>query len=177
MNNPNNMTRSQLTSLPVYFDRYINMTDDVTVVDALEKSLVELENMPIQTWEKLGDKVYAANKWTVKDILQHLIDCERVFAYRATAFVRGQQEVLSFDEDLFAKNAMANERTLENLLEESIALRKSNILLFKSFNDDMLQREGQGIKGLYSVAAVGFIIAGHQRWHNKILEERYYPLI
>ena len=171
------MTRSQLTSLPEYFDRYINKTDDVDVLTALQTSVTELENAPIEKWNALGDRVYAEGKWTVKDILQHLIDTERVFAYRATAFARGDKNVMPFDEEAYAKNAKATERSLENLLEESIHLRKSTIYLYQSFSQEMLDRTGKSFKGEYSVHAMGYIFAGHQRWHFGILEERYFPLL
>jgi DinB superfamily len=171
------MTRSQLNPMPEYFDRYINLTDDVEIAAALQISLQELQQAPVEKWTALGEKVYAPGKWTVKDVLQHLIDTERVFSYRATAFSRGERDVMSFDEELYGKNANANARTIANLLEEAICLRQSCIHLYKSFSNGMLLRTGNGFKGPYSVASIGFIIAGHQRWHLKILEEKYYPLL
>ncbi len=171
------MTRSQLTNLPEYFDRYINKTDDVDVLTALQTSVTELENVPLEKWKALGNRVYAEGKWTVKDILQHLIDTERVFVYRATAFARGDKEVKPFDEEMYAKNAKATQRSLEDLLEESIHLRKSTIYLYKSFNEEMLNRTGKSFKGDYSVHAIGYIFAGHQRWHFGILKERYFPML
>jgi DinB superfamily len=175
--NNTTMTRSQLYPLPEYFDRYITLNDDVTLAEALQTSLQELENAPIEKWQQLGHAVYAPGKWTVKDMLQHLTDTERVFVYRATAFARGQKEVLPFDEELFAKNANASARTLEHIIEEAIAVRKATIYLYQSFTADMINAIGNGVKGEYSVHAIGYIIAGHQRWHVKILEERYYPLL
>jgi len=171
------MIRSQINPMPEYFDRYINMADDVDVVTAIATSIEELRNLPIEKWKQLGDKVYAPGKWTAKDILQHLIDTERVFSYRATAFARGENKVMPFDEELYGKNADANSREIENLLEEAISLRTSFLYLYKSFNDNMLDAKGIGFKGEYSVGSIGFIIAGHQRWHLKILEEKYFPLI
>lgn len=171
------MKRSQLHPMPEYFDRYINMTDDIELPDALQLSLQELESAPVAKWKALGNKVYAPGKWTVKDTLQHLIDTERVFSYRATAFSRDEKDVMPFDEELYGKNANANTRTIEDLLEEAVCLRKSFIWLYKSFTAAMMAREGNGFKGKYSVASIGFIIPGHQRWHFKILEEKYYPLL
>lgn len=171
------MKRSQLSPLPEYFDRYINMADDVTVMEALETSLKELENAPLEKWRTLGDAVYEPGKWTIKDILQHLIDTERVFCYRAISFARGEKEVKPFDEELYAKNAMATERTLEDLIEESILVRKSTIALYRSFNETILNKTGIGFKGEYSVHAIGFIFSGHQRWHFKVIEERYLVML
>lgn len=93
------MKKSAIKKMPEYFDRYINLTDDVTYLEALEISMKELTELPLEKWKALGEKVYAPGKWTARDILQHLIDTERVFSYRMTAFARGdQQQMLSFDE-------------------------------------------------------------------------------
>jgi DinB superfamily len=172
------MTRSQINPMPEYFDRYINKCDDVDILEAIQISIDEINDFPIHKWKVLGDKVYAPNKWTLKDILQHLIDTERVFTYRATAFARGdEQTMLSFDEELFGKNADASYRTIEDLIEEMKTLRQSFLCLYKSFLPATLQIIGNGSSGKYSVASIGFTIAGHQRWHLQILEEKYYPLL
>lgn len=170
------MTRSQLI-LPEYFDRYINKTDDVTVMESLQISLKELENAPLDKWKNLGDQVYAPGKWTIKDIIQHLTDTERVFSYRAMSFARGEKEVRSFDEDAYASAANANSRTLEDLIEEAIAVRKATIHLYKSFSAETLEKTGIGFKGEYTVHAIGFIFGGHQRWHIDVINERYMPLL
>lgn len=174
--NPATMKRSKLT-LPVYFDRYMNKTDDVTVIEALQISLNELESAPIEKWQMLDDAVYAPGKWTIKDMLQHLIDTERVFCYRALSFARGEAEVKPYDENNYAQMANAHHRTIENLIEEAIALRKATILLFNSFSNEMLAQIGMGFKGAYSVHSIGFILGGHQRWHFEIIEKQYIPLL
>lgn len=171
------MTRSQLTPMPEYFDRYINMCDDIPVLDSLTLSLQEIENAPMDLWKALGDKVYAAGKWTVKDIIQHLTDTERVFSYRALSFARGEMKVMPFDEELYGQTSNANHRSIEDLIEEAVIVRKSTIKLYQSINPEMLAKVGIGFKGEYSVHAIGYIFGGHQRWHFKILEEKYYPLI
>lgn len=171
------MKRSQINPMPEYFDRYINMTDDVDVLTAIKTSLTELKNLPVEKWKQLGNKVYAPGKWTAKDILQHLIDTERVFSYRAIAFARGDNKVMPFDEDLFAKNAKANNRTIESLVDEAVILRTSFLHLYQSFDDTMLHAVGTGFKGDYTVGSIGFIIPGHQRWHFKVLEEKYFTLL
>ena len=100
------MKRSELNPLPEYFDRYINKCDDVGISQAIQTSINELDRIPLAKWEWLKDKTYAPGKWTVKDILQHLIDTERIFMYRALAFSRGEMQLLpSFDEDKYAAAA------------------------------------------------------------------------
>ncbi|MFZ1688136.1 MAG: DinB family protein [Flavobacteriales bacterium] len=171
------MTRSQLHPLPAYFDRYINKTDDVDVATALETGLAELDLAPIGDWERIGDRVYMPGKWMVKDILQHLIDTERIFSYRATAFARGDANVPSYDEATYGHRAAAARRTLGDLHDELMALRRSTIHQFLSFTQEMLQCQGNGFKGPYAVHDIGFIIPGHQRWHFGIIKQRYLPLV
>lgn len=172
------MKRSELKSLPEYFDRYINQCDDVELLEAIQISIEELENAPIVQWIALGDRTYAAGKWTVKDILQHLIDTERIFCYRALAFARGESKSLpSYDEDSYATAAEANNRTLESLIKELKISHQSTKALFESFTPAMLEKMGKGFKGEYSVASIGFILPGHQRWHFGIIAERYFPLL
>ncbi|MFZ4622501.1 MAG: DinB family protein [Bacteroidota bacterium] len=172
------MKRSEIVQMPEYFDRYINKTDDVDHMEALKISLREIDEMPLEKFRALGDKVYAPGKWTIKEILQHMIDTERVFTYRAVAFARGETgQVLSFDEDLYAKNSGANRRTLEELVEEMKLVRRSMIALYASFTNEMLQRSGNGFRGAYSVLSIAFIMAGHQRWTMDVIRERYLPLV
>jgi hypothetical protein len=173
------MKKSDIKKMPEYFDRYINLTDDVTYLDALLITLKELESAPIDKLKALGDNTYAKDKWTIKDILQHCIDTERVFTYRITAISRGdKQKMLPYDEDAFAKNADANRRSVDELLEEILLIRKSTIMLYQSFTKDMLHQQGNGFNGVqYCPLALGFMLAGHQRWHFKVIEERYFPLL
>ncbi len=173
------MKKSDIRKMPEYFDRYIHLADNVSYTEALETSLQELENAPVEKWKALGDKVYAPGKWTIKDILQHFIDTERVFTYRITAIARGdKQKMIPYDEDVYAKNANAHRRTIDDLLEELILVRKSFIAMYKSFSPEMLHQLGNGFNGMqYCVLSLGFMIAGHQRWHFKIIEGKYFPLL
>lgn len=172
------MTRSQLSPMPAYFDRYINLCDDVGIAEAIRTSLDELERFPLDAWNALGDRVYAPGKWTVKDVLQHLIDTERIFGYRALAFARGEtQRLPSFKEDAYAASARASTRSVESLVDELRTVHQAFMTLFESFPPDALQRTGMGFKGEYSVASIGFCMPGHQRWHLNILRERYLPLL
>lgn len=171
------MIRSQLSPMPEYFDRYINKCDDVDILTAIQTSIDELDRLPIDKWKALGDTVYAPGKWTVKDILQHLIDTERIFTYRALAFARDEkQQPPSFDEDGYAALANTVNRTIEDLIDELRLCHQSFLAMYKSFTPDMLVRAGKSFKGEYSVASIGYIMPGHQRWHFEIVEERYLTL-
>ena len=173
------MKKNDIKKMPEYFDRYINLTDDVTYLEVLEISLKELENAPMDKWIALDEKVYAPGKWTIKDILQHYIDTERVFTYRITAIARGDKQMMTpYDEEVFAKNALANHRTIVDLYDELILVRKGTIAMFRSFTKEMLHQSGNGFNGMkYCPLSLGFMIAGHQRWHFRVLEEKYYGLL
>lgn len=172
------MKLSEISNQPEYFDRYMNKCDDVELLQAIRTSIEETKNFPIEKWVALGDKVYAPGKWTVKDMLQHLIDTERIFMFRALAFARGeQQRMISYDEDAYALHANAEQRELSNLIEELLHTHESLLKLYESFSEEILLKRGKGFKGEYSVADIGFLLAGHQRWHLQVLEERYYPLL
>jgi len=172
------MKRSELNPIPEYFDQYINLCDDVELLKAIEISINEIDSFPIQTWTKLGNTVYAPGKWTVKDILQHLIDTERIFMYRALVYARNEKAKLpSYEENEYAENANTNHRTLEELINELRSVHIAFISLYESFTPEMLARSGEGFKGEYSVAAIGFILAGHQRWHLNVLKEKYEVLV
>lgn len=172
------MKRSDINPMPAYFDRYINLVADVSLNEAMQQSLTDIDNFPLDKWTALGDNVYAPGKWTVKDILQHIIDTERIFTYRALRFSRNDKTVLpGFEENDFAEEALAKGRTLEDLIQELKTVRQSSMQLFASFTDDMLQRIGTAFNSHISALAVGFTLIGHQIHHLNVLEERYYPLL
>jgi hypothetical protein len=172
------MKKTSLIHLPEYFDRYINLCDDVDLLEALQTSITEITKEEITKWKSLGKKIYAPGKWTINEVLQHIIDTERVFAYRALAISRAEKASLpSFDEDTYALASRANARNLEQIVDDLIISHKNILSLYQSFDEAHLLAEGKSFKGTYSVAAIGFTMAGHQRWHLNILRERYYPLI
>ena len=157
-----------------YFFPYISVLGDVTLIEELEISLHEfirfVQNIPMDKF----DYRYAEDKWTIKEIIQHVIDTERIFAYRALRISRNDQTPLpGFDENEYSNNTEANKRGLQDLLTELSAVRHSNIFLFKSFSEEQLQRTGIASNAGISVRAIGFIIIGHQKHHQKIFEERY----
>lgn len=120
------------------------------------------------------DYRYAQGKWSIKELLQHMIDSERVFAYRAMRFARNDSTQLpGFDENLYVETCEAGGRSLSSLLEEFNWIRKSNILMFASMSANILNRMGKIDRNEISVRALGFIICGHLLHHLKVIEERY----
>lgn len=157
-----------------FFATYINNVDDVELIEELEISVHRLikfvQNIPMDKF----DYRYAEGKWTIKDILQHIIDAERIFAYRALRFARNDKTKLAgFDENSFVENVDANSRSIMDLLTELAVVRQASLSLYKSFSDDVLMRVGIASENEISVRAIGFIIIGHQNHHQRIFEERY----
>ena len=171
------MKRTDIKILPNHYDTYINKVEDIELTDALEKYGKPYFLAERDRFIALGEKVYAPGKWTVKDIIQHIIDCERVFSYRAMRFARNDKTLLPpFEENDYGVTANANQRNLDDLLEEFYAVRESTIRLFKSFTNEMLLREGKLTSGDILVVSMGFAITGHSIHHIQILKERYYVL-
>ncbi|MFD2938029.1 DinB family protein [Spirosoma flavum] len=172
------MTKSEIPVMPKFFDRYINLADNTFILSALEQSASFESLVPAETLEALGDFRYAPGKWTVKDIVQHVIDNERIMAYRALRFSRNDQTVLpGYEEELFGEFAKATRRTISDLYDEYAVVRKSSIMLFKSFDDEMLLRSGICFQQTISVLALGFVLVGHATHHANIIKERYLPLL
>jgi uncharacterized damage-inducible protein DinB len=123
--------------------------------------------------EKLSYR-YADGKWTIREILAHLIDDERIYAYRALRFARNDQtELPGFEQDAYAIESRANERSRDDLLHEFASVRKSTIDLFNSFDDRVLTRSGVASGNVMSVRAAAYHIAGHELRHLNIIKERY----
>ena len=169
----------KLSQLPVkeyaesYFP-YINVLGEITLIEELEISLHDfihfVQNIPMDKF----DYRYAEGKWTIKEIIQHIIDTERIFAYRALRISRNDKTPLpGFDENEYINNTAANNRGLQDLLTEFSAVRHSNIFLFKSLSVEQLERTGIASNAGVSVRAIGFIMIGHQKHHQKVFEERY----
>ena len=172
------MTKSDISVMPRYFDRYINLADDIEL-DTVLRDTADFERLlPIEIAEALGNRVYAPGKWMVKDIVQHLIDTERIMSYRAMRFARNDKTALpGFDENLFADTAHANRRPLADLYAEYAFVRQANVALFQSFDDAMLQHTGVCYNTTISVLALGFLLVGHSIHHANIIRERYLPLL
>lgn len=165
----------QNTEYATFYAGYITaVSEEYNLTDELEISLHRLikfvQNIPLDKF----DYRYAEGKWTVKDILQHLIDAERIFAYRALRFSRNDRTPLaSFDENAYVVEANANRRSIQELLTELAVVRQSTLSLFKTFSQEELLRTGIASNNPVSVRALGFVIIGHQNHHQRIFEERY----
>lgn len=157
-----------------YYSRYIEHLGETELVKGLIDSHAKyLEFFKSIPEDKLEYR-YAEGKWTIKEIVLHLIDTERVFAYRAQRFGRKDTTPLSgFDQDDFVLASNANSRPLNNLLTEYSAVRQSSVQLFKNFNRAALLQLGEASGSKMSARAAGFMIIGHEEHHCKVIRERY----
>ena len=124
--------------------------------------------------EKLWHHRYAPDKWSIAEVLVHVLDCERVFQYRALRFGRNDNTPLpGFDQDAYVPMSLADNRSMEEVIEEYEGIRKSSLLLFRSFPEERLSWKGTASEYPISIGAIGFIICGHQKHHRNILRARY----
>ena len=158
---------------PAIYSDYVEQV----VGDVLEVLTEQVNSFPefIQAIpEDKGTYTYAEGKWTIKEVLCHILDTERVMAYRALRFSRNDMtELEPFEQDEFVQNGRHNERSLDSIIQEFIHLRKANLLFFESLNEHELERKGMASGRLISVKAFLYVIAGHLIHHRIILKERY----
>ncbi len=168
------MNKPSPSTYPEYFQRYINQVKEDDLKLAFKNQMPAAEIFFQSINEELSKKKYAEGKWSIKEVLQHIIDAERVFTYRAMCFARKEENILpSFDENNYANNSNANGRQWKSLIEEFTATRKSTQYLFNSFNDESLNTIGKASNYTISVAAIGFVTVGHLTHHIHIIQERY----
>ncbi|QRQ99425.1 DinB family protein [Dyadobacter sandarakinus] len=172
------MNRSDINPTPAFFDRYINLVENIDLFEAFEKYTPENVYPDLEQLETLGDKVYAPGKWTIKDTIQHVIDNERIMGYRALRFSRNDKtELAGYDEAVLAAHTMVNKCTLQDLMEEFKVVRAGSIALFTNMDFTMLTRKGIANQSEITPLALGFVIAGHPIHHMNIIRERYLPLL
>ena len=172
------MKKSDINPLPTNFAKYIDLVADVELSEAFDESVRQLNEIDKNLYKKLDGKRYAPRKWTVKDILQHLADSDRIMGYQALMLARNDESVLSgFNEKLHVEKANAGRRTIDALVGDIKIARAATVEMFESFDREMLLTKATNWKYKISVLAIGFTIINHQKHHLKIIEERYYPLI
>lgn len=168
------MTRPDIEKVPDFYKPYVEFVKDMDVLDALRFAAKKVQQVVPYIAEEKGDYRYAQGKWTIKEVVNHMMDAERVFAYRALRFSRNDQTMLSpFDENAYAPNANAHARNIQQLAREMKRLRETTLDLFGSFTPEMLAIEGTASGKRISVLHLGYIIAGHDLHHQKILQDRY----
>jgi uncharacterized damage-inducible protein DinB len=158
-----------------YTIMYIGLLpDDGLVLGHLESNLKATRDLILSLPEEKLAYRYAEGKWTIKEILVHLVDDERIYAYRALRFARNDKtELPGFDQDSYAAHSGANGRAVGDILAEFTSVRRATISLFESFDGDALLRAGVADGKVMSVRAAAYHIAGHELRHVNIIRERY----
>jgi len=168
------MSKPLLTSYPVYFQRYVDQVAEDDLQTAFKNQSLVIRPFLSSVSEEKSMYAYDEGKWTLKELLQHMIDTERIFNYRALCIARKETISLpGFDENTYAANSNANNRKWQDLVEEFLAVRKTTEILFSSFSDEMLETSGLSNNNPVTVKSLGFIIIGHFNHHKKVIEERY----
>jgi len=157
-----------------YYENYIKLVEGKDILKILNDQSKITQDVLNSFSEHKGNYSYADGKWTVKEMVGHLLDTERVFAYRALCIARGEKKSLpGFEQNDYVKDGNFNGRELFELNYEFRLLRESNLLLFRSFTPEMLVKRGFADKTSLTVLAILFMIAGHEKHHMKVLREKY----
>ena len=169
-----NMRRPDKTEYDPYYEKYVSLVENRDVLDTLAGQPTMLHDLLTAVPEEKGSFAYAEGKWSVKEVLGHLIDGERMFAYRLFRISRDDQTPIEgFEQDGYIVNAHSNNRSFADLLEEFSLLRRANMVLFQNLDDTAWERVGTANNVRISVRALVYIMAGHIEHHLGILKERY----
>jgi len=168
------MSRPQPAEYDPYYQKYVGLVPEDEIVPALDGQTDELDKLFDGVPEEKGTFAYADGKWTLKEVLSHLIDGERMFAYRVFRIARGDKTPIEgFEQDGYIENSHANRRTFSELLNEFRLLREANVLFFKNLETGDWVRTGTANNVEVSVRSLAWIMVGHIRHHTAILRERY----
>ena len=166
--------KSKLGNVPSNMEDYFNEAGDEDLKKSFKKQNLEAQKLFQLINEEKSKYKYAPGKWTLKEVLQHIIDAERIFAYRALAFARNDTNTLpSFDENDYANNSNANDQNWSDLISEFFSVRESTEYLFDSFSEEALNTIGKASNYTIGVNTLGFVIIGHTNHHLTIIKERY----
>jgi uncharacterized damage-inducible protein DinB len=167
------INRPQPDEYSAYAARYVDLVGNTPILEMLEQQKESSYDFFINIDPDKAAYSYAEGKWTVKQVLGHMADTERVFAYRALVFAHEPIELPGFDQDVYMENATFNSRSLEDLANEFKAVRESNLYFFRSLSEGQQTQKGIASGNPVSVRALAYMIAGHELHHIKILRERY----
>ena len=163
-----------LNRVPAYYHKYIQRVNEENVIDAIITLQNELNSFLAAIPEAKWVHKYAEDKWTIKELVQHVTDAERIFCYRALCFSRNEKGSLpGFDENEYVVASNANDRSKESILNELKTVQAATLSLFESFTEEQLNVQGIANGNPVYVKGIGYIVAGHARHHMAILKERY----
>jgi len=170
------IARPASTEYEPYFARYVDLVPEGDVLELLRRQVAETAALVGTLSDRDADHRYAEGKWSIKEVIGHLADAERIFLYRALCFARGEpKELPGWDENEYVARAKFGARRLPDLVAELAAARAASVAFFAGLDAEELARPGKANQRKYSVRAVAYIMAGHERHHGNILRERYLP--
>lgn len=167
-------TRPAGSEYAPYYGKYISKVSDGDIIAALERQFADSSGLLRDASESKGSYRYAEGKWSVREVIGHIADAERVFCYRALRFARGDSTPLpGFDENQFVANARFDAQTIKGLIDEWEAVRLSTVRFLRSLSAEEWLRGGTASDNYVSVRGLAWIIAGHENHHMELLRTRY----
>jgi DinB superfamily len=168
------IARPQAGEYAAYYERYISLIQDNDILAALDRQRGQMVQMLCGLSEADGEFRYAPEKWNVKEVLGHVCDSERVFAYRALRIARGDATPMEgFEQDDYVKNGPFARHPIAEVIEDYIAVRRATISLLRNLDEAAWSLRGVANKNEVTVRALAYMIAGHEMHHRRILEEKY----
>lgn len=171
------MQQAETPNNPAFLDYVYELTGQADLTLLLQESLEEIDRIDLDQLNTIGLQTYQPGKWSIHKIIQHLIDWERIWCFRAVTLARKEGTIpVGLDEEIMGHNSNADEIPLEQLIEELRIVRQSTIMMFRSFNSDMLEMTCTFFEYEMPLSAIGHTIVAHQIHHLKVITERYLPL-
>ena len=168
------MRRPESSDYDAFYAGYVSRVPDGDILELLESEGEATRTLCSSLSPAQADFRYRQDKWSVKEVIGHVTDAERMFAYRAHAFARRDPaELPSFDQDVYARHSNASRRSMEALVSELRAVRNASLALFRGLDEEMWSNRGVGSGCEFTVGALAYIILGHELHHRAVLEERY----
>jgi hypothetical protein len=172
------LKKPAINTVPEWYQGYVKALPELNLLDTLSFTHDTFIEILEGVSNKAAELSYAPGKWSIKDLIQHVTDAERIFSYRALRFARKDKVVLSsYDHNQYVEVACANARSKDDLIKEYSAVRASTLALFTTFSDHELNYLGNVDDNVFSPLTLGFIIGGHQLHHVNIIQTRYLPLL
>ena len=172
------MKNKEVKKNPEFLEYVFKLNGNVEVNKALQISLDQINRLDITQLNRIGLKTYEKDKWTIHKILQHLIDWERIWCFRAIIFARGEGSIPdAHDQEVMGKNSNADELSIEQLVNELRMVRQSTIMMFESFNKKILETNCLFFEYEMPLYTIGLTIRAHQIHHFNVIKVRYIPLL
>ena len=168
------MPRPDPSEYAPYYARYVSLVPDGDILDLLERQLGDTVHLLGGVSEERAEHRYLADKWSIKQVVGHIVDTERIFAYRGLCFARGDVGPFpGFEQESYAAHGDYARRTLRDLVGELVHVRRGNVMMFRGMSDEALARRGIASGVGWTVRAIPWIMAGHERHHVGVLREKY----